>query len=226
VKLGVPTVLFESFWLNDSTVISTGIHRDGRFALFSSDGRRQHSIGDLPSDPRRKDAPVEVRQHAYQGTMTLAPDRGRFALATRHADQLEIYRSDGTLLRRVHGSRGFEPRYEVRRLKGVPYMTSGEDMRFGYIDVASTATHIYALYSGRARKEAPGEAHYGQHVQVFDWNGRLVGTYKLDASAVAIAPDPANGQLFAISRRPANALVRYALPPPFQSGSAGKQNGV
>jgi hypothetical protein len=211
VDIQAPTTLLRSLWINDSTLVSTGIFTQGRFSAFARDGRPLRALGDAPADPRRPGSPVEVRQHAYDGPITAPPSRSRIAVATRQADRLGIYHPGGGLIREVRGSSGFDPEYEVRRLKGVPYMTSGDDLRFGYIDLASTEKYIFALYSGRTRAEAPGEANYGEYVQVFDWSGTLIESFRLDAPAIAIAADASNRHLYAIRRRPDSALVRYDL---------------
>ncbi|MDP9353493.1 MAG: TolB-like 6-bladed beta-propeller domain-containing protein [Chloroflexota bacterium] len=213
LQLQTNVLVFQPVWINGSMLVASGLFEDGRLALFTRGGLKIRPVGQLLLDDARQ-VPAQVWQHAHMGRLTASLQRGRIAMATRHADELAFYSDKGDLIQRVRGSHGYEPRYEVRRLKGVPYMTSGDDLRFGYIDLASTDHHVYALFSGRTREEAPGRANYAHYVQVFDWDGRLVRTFELDASVISIAVDRSGEQLFAIRHHPSPALLRIGIGGP------------
>ncbi len=195
-------------WVGDE-VASPGFFASGRLGWFDRSGRMLRTTGSLP--PPERDVPYRVLQHAYTGTLAARPDRGRLALGTRHADQLEIYHRDGRLLHRVRGRPRFDPRFEVRTSRGQPYMATGDDLRFGYVDVTATGGSIFALYSGRTRSEHPGRANFGRTVHVYDWEGRLRGTLALDADAIAVAVD--GDRLYALRHAPSPAVLAYTLPP-------------
>lgn len=203
--------LLHPAWLDDSTMVGHGLFEDGRLAVFDRNGAKVRTLGDLPPEPEDRPVPAQVRQHAYTGTLTASSRRGRVAMATRHADELTIYSKDGTVVRQVRGSHGYEPKYQARRMKGVPYMTTGDDLRFGYIDLVSTDSLIYGLFSGRSRAEAPGRANYGRFVQVFDWDGSLRRTYQLDFEAIAMTVDRSGSHLLAIRHHPSPAVLRLPL---------------
>lgn len=200
----------ELAWLGDSVLVGTGIFQEGRLALFDTAGRMLRTIGSVPGAEDGK-VPVSVLQHAYTGTVAPAPDRTRVALVTRHADRLEIYPADGAGATIVRGPDGFDPAFEVRQLKGHPYMATGEDLRFGYIDVTTTDDLVFALYSGRTRREHPGRASFADRVHVYDWSGNLKQVLKLDSAVIDIAVDQEGGRLYAIRHDPAPSIVAYSL---------------
>jgi hypothetical protein len=196
-------------WAADGSILSAGLFARGRLARFDRSGRMTGTVGRIPVDK----GPVAVVQHAYTGTLVARPDRGRFALLTRHADRVELFGNDGRPLLTVTGPAGFLPVYQAQSRAGYPVMASGDDLRFGYVDASATNSALYGLYSGRRRGEIPGYAHYGTFVHEYDWEGRLQRVFKLDAYAIGIAVDPEGTTLYASRLYPTPAILRYRLPP-------------
>jgi hypothetical protein len=137
---------------------------------------------------------MAVLQHAYQSRMVPRPDRKLLALATFYADQIEIYKADGTRKHLVTGPDAFTPAFEVGTYRGEPVRQSTDETRIGYLDLATTQEHIYALYSGLPTRKSRG---YGTSVRVFDWEGTYVRTYDLDAAVRGIAVSEDGATLFA-----------------------------
>ena len=206
---GAPT---SPVWLSDTLFLSPGYYKEpGRLAHFAATGRMLRLVGEPPpGDPK---VPVAVRQHAYQSTARPNPARTLVAVATRHADRLDIYRPDGTLVASAPRPADFEPVYQVARAGGSPTMATGDDLRFGYTDLATTDRYIYALYSGLRRADAPGRANFGRVVRVFDWNAKLVRTFELDQPVRSITADPADRRLYAVRLDPAPAVLAFDLVP-------------
>lgn len=199
-------------WLGDSSFVSPGYFKDpGRLALFTASGRLVRLVGDPP--PGDPETPLPVRQHAYQSTARANPARTLVAVGTRHADRLDVYRADGTLVASAPRPDAFEPVYRTTQAGGAPTMTTGDDLRFGYIDLAATEQHIYALYSGLRRGDAPGRANFGRFVRVFDWNAKPVRTVELDRPVFSIAADSTGLRLYGVSIDPSPALVVFELGP-------------
>lgn len=196
-------------WLGER-ILAPGFFLDGRLAEFDAAGHQIRFAGPLP--PNTWEVPANVLQHAYQGRMKPRPDRTLLVLGTRHAGAIEIYRADGSLLRRSAGPFEFEPRFGVVQTEAGPALTSGGDLRFGYIDVATTEERIYALFSGRMRAGFPGRANYGEYVHVFDWEGDFLEALRLDAEAFTLTVDEENRALYAVRHLPAPAVLSYSLP--------------
>ena len=198
-------------WADDSLLLSPGIFgASARIARIARSGRLIGYAGPPPPGPAS--TPMMVRQHAYQASAAYSPARGLLVLADRHADRLELYRADGTPVRTITGRRGFGPVYTVGTHGGAPAMATGEDLRFGYVDVAATGDAIYALYSGRTRREFPGRASLASTLHVFGWDGRLKRSIPLDANVSRIAVDSAAAELYAVRSEPTPAVLRYRLP--------------
>ncbi|HEX6938777.1 MAG TPA: BF3164 family lipoprotein [Longimicrobiales bacterium] len=209
IRLESNARVVEPVWV-DSMVIGVGLFASGRLGQFDANGKFLRMVGALP--PGDADTPPEALQHAYQSTLRSNASRTRLALATRHADRIEIYAPDGTLVAAPPPLFGFLPRYEVREQDGEPSIATGEDLRFGYIDLATTDDRIYALFSGRTRRGFPGVANFAEYIHVFDWQGRLISVYHLDSDVLAIAIDPSGRTLYAIRHDPRPGIVKYSLP--------------
>jgi hypothetical protein len=206
-----PAIFFHPAWLNDSTLVSSGIYPDGRIAVADRRGTIVRYIGKRPPSPAGRDVPITVLQHAFTGPITLSPDRRRIAMSTENADRLEIYRPDGSLVREVRGAAGFDPVYEVHSQPAGNTMATGMDLRFGYTGLASTDEHIFAMYSGQLRGDGVARAFFGREVHVYDWAGDRVATVALDGPARAIAVTRDGRQLYAVQWDPEPRIVRYLL---------------
>lgn len=209
VTLRTDAVVTDPVWQGAERLLALGYFTEGRFAAFDRDGGMRQAVGALPESDR--EVPPTVLQHAWQGRMEPRPDGGRLAVGSRHAGRLEIFAADGRLVRRAEVPFEFLPRYRVAGTNGEPRLGTGEDLRFGYLDVSVTGERIFALFSGRLRGAFAERAPFGDHVHVFDWEGRFLEALRLDADALAIAVDPDGGTLYAVGHHPAPAARRYAL---------------
>lgn len=193
-----------------SGLVATGFFADGRLGHFDDQGVYGGATGTLPAS--EIEAPPGVVQHAYRGTLKPDPTRERLVLANRHAGFLEVFDGEGREQLRIEGPFPFEPTFEVVAGEQGASMASGDDLRFGYVDVAPTTDHIYALFSGRTRGEHPDAATYGSTVHVFGWDGSLKAVLELDVDAFAIAVDERHGRMLAVRHLPTPAVVSFELP--------------
>lgn len=203
------TTILDPVWA-DTTLIALGFHGEGRFGFFDRRGKLLRTAGELPMD--KVEVPATIRQQAYQSILRPNPERSLLAVATRHADLLDIYQIDGTLVASARPPFSFTPSYEVQKREDRLVMATGSDLRFGYIDLATTDDHIYALFSGRTRRGFPGAANYGEYVHIYDWSGALVRVLHLDAPSMGITVDKGGTRLYSIRHEPSPAVVEYELP--------------
>jgi hypothetical protein len=94
---------------------------------------------------------------------------------------------------------------------GEVYMAPEEDMRFGYVRIATTDDRIYALFSGRSNRGSPRDAPYGRFVHVYDWDGEFLAALELDNAALEIAVDPLGEELYATIEEPEPGVRVYSL---------------
>jgi len=218
VTLSPPFVFETPRWLDDTTLVALNPMTspgDGRFALYGPAGVRRRSVGAPPPGSERI-SPF-VRQQAYGGYMAVHPERPLFVLAGRYAGRLEIFGRDGRLVGRMQVPEPFEPDFSAAR-DGVN-MVRGPSFRFGYVDVAATRDQVFALYSGHKFEGGPDDqAHLGDQVHVFDWQGRFLRAVRLDAGAMRIAVDPLGTRLYALRHEPHPEVVVYEL----DGGGTGK----
>lgn len=194
----------------DGNVLAVGLFAEGRFGIFDRRGEQIEARGPLPEWSEA--IPPGVLQHAFTGTIKPDPKRQRFAVGARHAGLLEIFDASGERLARAHVPVEFEPRFTVNvRDDRPPSMGSGRDLRFGYVDVATTDSRVYGLFSGRVRGEDPQSAPYAREVHVFDWAGGLEMIINLDTDIIAIAVDERDENLYAIGHDPLPAIIKYEL---------------
>lgn len=191
-------------------ILTLGLFQAGRIGHLDGDGRLVSTSGPTPLPGL--DLPAFVRQHAYQSRMKPNPSRTRLAVATRHADVLEIYDAHGRRLAVGERPFNFEPAFEVKEKGGSPALASGDALRFGYVDLATTDDRIYALFSGRTRGGSPpGEAVFGRYVHVFDWTGRLRQVLELDVPILALAVTEDGRTLYGIRHDPVPGIVVFEL---------------
>ena len=203
------TVMNPVWMARGTRMLATGLFAEGRLAEFDSAGTTTAYRGALPIS--RQPAPPSVLQHAYRGMLKARPDRSLLVLAARHAGSIEIYDPSGRLITRASGPFTFDPIFEVDQGAGGPGLVSGEEMRLGYVDVATTPDRIYALFSGRTREGYPDRATYGEYVHVFDWQGTYLAALRLDSEVAAIAADRERNRLVAVRHLPEPAVLSYPL---------------
>ena len=206
VQLKAETMLMEASW-TPSGMLGLGMFREGRIGHLDAQGAIVRTSGPTPLEGR--EAPPEIRQQAYQSKLKPNPSRTRWAVATRFADRLEIYDGTGALIAEGDRHYGFEPAFDAERSDRSVRMVSGGEARFGYLDIATTDSHVYALFSGRTRAE--GRANYGNTVHVFDWDGNLEGVLRLDADVIALAVEPEGSVLYGVRHDPLPAVLEYRL---------------
>lgn len=209
VTLDQQILPIQPLWLGD-TIVSPNFSERGRLTFFGPQGQFLHAAGSLPRDG--KGTPISVLQQAWMGQIAASREHGRIALATFYADQLEIYRVDGTPVRTVRGPFRFDPQFETADAGGgFLTMSSGESMRIGYSSITATDDEIFALFSGRTREAFGGGSSFGRFVHVYDWDGKLKRVLELDEAVLSIAISPDRKSLYAIRHDPEPAILVFPL---------------
>lgn len=198
VKLNADAMIMETA-TTPNGLIGTGSFTDARLAHLDPSGRLQRTTGSPPVSPAQVSRETWTR--VYQSRLKPDPSRTRWAVASRFADRLEIYGADGGLSATGDRPYDFDPEDLQTEDPGA--------IRFGYLDLATTESRIYALFSGRTRAE--GGAGYGNLVHVFDWEGRLLDIWELDARLIAMAITPDGRHLYGVRHDPLPAVLAYPL---------------
>ena len=196
--------------LNDSLIVSPSYSKNGRIAYLNKNGKLIKSIGAYPLDLFKGGA-NRINSQAYQSAITSNPSQNKIALAARYADQIDVFKSSGEELFTIIGPDRFIPEYKLTTVFNNPVVQFSPKSRFGYLYMQSTDKYIYALYSGRSRKDFPGKANFGQSIHVFDWDGNPIKEYKLDQDIFAFAINEKENTLYAIQHYPKSQVVKFSL---------------
>lgn len=209
VRIQGEALATQPVWIQDTLLVSPSLSARGRLLFYGADGTFRRAAGPLPQGSGG--VPPAILQQAWMGTLVSNPRTGWLALVTQHADQVEIYRPDGSLVRKVRGPFRFDPRFTVEQMQGQPVMAQGDAMRFGYTDAEATDTEIYALFSGRTREVFKGASSFGRYIHVYDWQGELKRVYRLGSDVVAITLSPDGRRLYGIAEEPEPGIVVFSL---------------
>lgn len=198
LRLQAPAMVLAAAWM-PTGFVGVGSFTDARLAHLAPDGKLVRTTGAAPV--AADEVPPPVWTHAYQARLKSRPDRDRVAVVSRFADRLEIYDRQGSLTARGHRPFGFQP--------GDARSDDLGDVRFAYLDLATTDDRVYALFSGRTRPE--GDAYLGDRILVFDWTGRLLETWAVESRLMAIAVAPDGDWLYGVRHHPDPAVMAYRL---------------
>lgn len=191
--------------------LAPGYYHDGFLARFDSSGDILTKLGGAP--PGDPSIPVDVRAHAYESATAVRPDGGAVAFAFRYAGQVDLRGADGRLLAHAQAPIVFGPDYDVARHRGVRTMAEPERIRLGYLSVAATQDHVFALFSGRTRASEHSAAESANEIHVFAWDGQLVTAFRLDEDVTKVTVDDGELYLYAVRKGYPTAILRYSLPP-------------
>jgi hypothetical protein len=209
LKEGAP---YNPVIVSNNLFISPGLGLfNGRLAFYDSVGLILREVGVIPPGLEEK-TPIPIHQDAYQSRLKKTPDGSYVVLAVRFADQLEIYKSSGDMMKRIYGPKKSNPVYNVKSDGVNPIMVlNSKKAIMGYIDVSLSQNKIYALYSGRNLNEYKENASYGNTIHVFNLNGNLLNVYKTEEDLIGIAVDVNDTKMFAIQHKPKVLILTYNL---------------
>jgi hypothetical protein len=209
VQLPPEMVLFDPVWLEDGTLLATGLFSEGRFGIFDRTGAVVGFVGSLPPNPRGDS--TEAIRVVYMGKLRAAPDRPRLAVSAPYAGRLDIYRAHDWQALSADVPFPFEPQYAVvEGSRGLTFAPT-RNTRYGYIDLAVTKQHVFGLFSGRTEISHPGRDNYAEYVHVFDWEGAFLDAYHLDEDLFVIAVDEEGRRLYGARHLPEPAILLYEL---------------
>ncbi|MFA3782605.1 BF3164 family lipoprotein [Melioribacteraceae bacterium 4301-Me] len=194
--------------VNDSTIFSLGLELfSGRFAVYNSLGNMIETLGELPPG-KEKDTPVPVHQQACKGLMRMTPDGEKLVVSYQFAELIDIYNTEGVLLRRITGRIGM-PKYRPIVRNGYPTFIINEETILGYLDIEVTNKYIIALFSGESASTAQYES---DKIRVYTLvDGDLIKTNVLDTKISQIEIDVVNNRLLAVSYFPFPKVYSFDL---------------
>lgn len=194
--------------LNDQGFVATGTFSAGRLAQYSSSGSFIGTSGALPGNAAGW--PPIVAQDAFAARLGTNGEPGRYVVAYRWTDRIEILDSKGTLVKRLDRPLGFEPTISNGSFGRAAFNL---DSRRAYLSATWENGRIYALFSGRTEREAGKLNSFGRDVLMFSADGQIRRVLRLDGDALAIGIDGQAQELYALFHDPSPRIIRYRIPP-------------
>jgi hypothetical protein len=204
-------------FVGGDTLVGVGLFPGSeRLLLFRPDGSVIAWRGTVPAKPR--DIPRGVWQHAQLGQLAVAPNRSRFAVASRYSDRIEIYDARGNRIGQNTRHFDFEPRFDkghfsVEKGKLGPIMGVGGNTRYGYVGVTATDRHIFAIFSGKTINGFGNSYSLGNYIHVFDWTSKPISVFRVSESIHSLTVEANGSRLYGLRDNPEPAVMIYDLPP-------------
>jgi hypothetical protein len=130
-----------------------------------------------------------------QGFLRKHPGKNKFVYSLKNSANIDFFEitSWNTILpTKIIRQRNpvYKPVSNNNMLMVVPDL----DCSIGYVDLAVCSHHVYALYT----EKKVTESYCSNSVLVYDWNGNLVKTYRLNREAYSIAVNERLNRLFTV----------------------------
>lgn len=183
-------------YINDSLFVGLDTQGEGRLAFVDETGMIVKRTGKLP-ETDRKDVIPYVLAHAYDAKIEYAQEQKKIVVSNRYTDRIELYSDLGEPVAEINGPLFFEPDYQVINMGEAVGMAKTKKTRYGFVDVYVAPNYFYVLYSGKTDAELPREAHFGDQVYIFDYQGRPQEHFRLDRRVLRIAVDEEASLLYA-----------------------------
>ncbi|MCK9413562.1 MAG: TolB-like 6-bladed beta-propeller domain-containing protein [Prolixibacteraceae bacterium] len=199
----------KSYLLSDSMLLCTGFFANGQYALYNLNSKNTNFFLDYPYDENHKGESNRIKGTAFQGEISIKPDRKKFANATRRIFEIcEIQQTD---IKRIFRKIYFFPEYKVIHNSAAFLSTQP----YGFHSITSTDTYVYLIYSGRSMKEYGNEYYAGNNLLVYDWDGNPVVNFILDRYLKSFALDVKQMKIYGYCTNPISGepeIVTYQLP--------------
>lgn len=192
-------------YTNDSCITYLG--QKSRLIFQNNNGQMVDSIGDYIIFNSNEE-PMWLPQ-IYKGQIAYNEKTGQFAIFNKLTDKIEFYK-DKKLTNIISGPDGFKEMYRIVRVGGGEALGHYSDKtRIAYERVTSNSKFILALYSGATFGED------GTHHNIifkFDWNGKLIESYKLDKCLISFDVDWDNNIIYGLNTEEVESVVlKYQL---------------
>lgn len=169
-------IIFQSYPLNDSLIIFTGIFEDGKYCLYNSLSENMIITVEFPDDENHQEENNFIKSMAHQGEIAIKPDKRKFVFVCRNGyfdicsvSQNELFLENRKL-------------YHLSDYKviGDNVVAHSSKSAYAFHSVEATNSYIYMIYSGRTQDEFGSEYVAGNNILVYDWNGNPVVNFKTD----------------------------------------------
>lgn len=186
------------YWIKNGFVGNSWFKYEERFFIFNPDGTVRKPIinNNLKFTNDLSDA---ILADMFFTHLTITPNHSNIVLAGRYLDLIEIYDNHGNILKMIKGpEKGFDFVFDRERSSARSVLVKSPDSKRAYLAVKATTEKIYALYSGKAKKDKEHYS-YSKCLYVFSMDGKCLKKYILDVPIIDFSIDEKNNKLYAVS---------------------------
>lgn len=202
-----------NFLASDSLLL-TGLFDGLRFSLVDGDGNVKQEFGDYPEIKTIGTSGGVVNLHwqtkamLFQSNTSIHPEKHKLAVSYGNAGVLELFKSSEGAFKKTN-------EVVLQRKVRLKHYSSGSVLSAerddsepkGFVDITSNNSFIYALYSGKAKKDF--KYTNGGEIMVFDWDLNPVSKYVLDESLSHFALDDSNNRIYGIAVKDHEPVIVY-----------------
>jgi len=188
--------------------LAVGLFFDDRFQTYDSDGEIVGQFGDII--PIKDNFTKRDNALAWRCFGAVNPEGSHVYLFSANADRIEMYSTEGELLKTIKGKENAVPEMDLNE-SGWPVDNGGV---MGYEGVDADSEFIYGFYSGTKRslfKQGEGilfEQMKFNKIHKFGWDLNIVDAYSLDHTPTSFAVD-GNGGIYTLSQNDQGTIIRY-----------------
>ena len=185
-------------WIEGGFVISSLSKYIDRFFIYDSNAQLVKSVVN-PDLIFKENYNEGILADILSTRMCVTPDRSKVILAGRYLDLIEIYDSKGNLQKMLKGpEKEFDLKFDTKRSIERSTLVKSEETKRAYLAVQATNNNIYALYSGKSKKDKEHYS-YSKLLYVFSLDGNVMVKYTLDTPIISFAVDEKQKMIYAIS---------------------------
>jgi len=173
--------------LNPKTLIGTGMFTDGRFIIYNKENDSYFYAGDYPENEEIKILPSLHKAALYNSSqICVHPNGKRFAVI--YKGLLDIYEQiSESEIRDISSNHFFFPKFVANDIGTAIVYDKGNIQ--GFLAISCDRTAIYLIYSDKTFDEGGGDIFSGEHIAVFDWEGRPMRIYHINQSIISLSVD-------------------------------------
>ncbi|MDR1169847.1 MAG: TolB-like 6-bladed beta-propeller domain-containing protein [Prevotellaceae bacterium] len=200
----------EPQWISDNRFVGINYHsHKERFYIVDKDLTEFKPVFN-PQFSFNDNLPPFLMNDIFSSCIHVRPDKKKVVLAGRYLDCIEIYNADGSLTKLLKGpEKNFNFKFNESKSFGNGSLVKSAESRRAYICLRSTNDRIYALYSGKERRDSSNYS-TSNIIYTFDWEGNLIKKYVLDCRIDSFDVDVSTQTIYAV-QEPDDYIVSFNI---------------
>uniref|UniRef100_UPI0040473835 BF3164 family lipoprotein n=1 Tax=Roseivirga sp. TaxID=1964215 RepID=UPI0040473835 len=192
-----------SGWIGNGYYVQTNLRDTARLTVIDESGKTINKFLKYPFEEELQATRTEVYGMIFQSALVTNSVNQRAALFNFNGPNWDIASFENpnspTIVSQVHlRPIHYKDESEIEEKSRTYAVAIYTDNKKGFVDVTSTNSSIYAVYSGKSYEKYKDESDYGQVVLQLDWNGKLINRFKLDRPTKVICVNRDGSKLYAV----------------------------